>query len=264
MHWLLVLPLGLLVTMGAATFAGFVVLAVERGDPVVLDRRVASLMIREALARSLFFVLRPLGLTDSGPIIDVRGETPRSTPVLLVPGASNNRSSLGFLRTFLVHRGFAWVWAVNPPHLGDVGLADAAAALDRSVKRICEESRSQQVDLVGHGSGGLVAAWYARHLDTGGRIRRLVTVGTPWKGSKMSVFRRGRLGEETRYGAHVLDDLVPPVRTISIWSPDDPTVIPSASAVPDQGVESVQVDSAGHHEMLMSARIFRAVQAALS
>ncbi|MEZ4321434.1 MAG: hypothetical protein R3F61_28440 [Myxococcota bacterium] len=264
MHWLLVLPVGLLVTMGAASFAGFVVLAVERGEPVQLDRRVLSLMIRESVARSLFFVLRPLGLTDTGPVIDVRTEVPKTTPVLLVPGASNNRSSLGFMRSFLVFRGFPWVWAVNPPQLRDMGLADAAAELGRSIERLRAEAKSEQVDLVGHGSGGLVAAWYARHLDTEGRVRRLVTVGTPWRGSKMSVFRRGRLAEETRYGAHVLDDLVPQTRTISIWSPDDPTVIPTSSAVPDHGVESVQVESAGHHEMLMSARVFRAVQAALS
>ncbi len=264
MNWLLVLPIGLFVTMAAATVASFVVLAVERGEPVVLDRRVVSLMVREAAARSLFFVLRPLGWTDTGPVIDVRSDSPRNTPVLMVPSAANNRSAMGFLRSFLVHRGFPWVWAVQPPQASQETLSDAAAELGAAIERLCADSQASQVDLVGHGSGGLVAAWYARHLDTNGRVRRLVTLGTPWRGSKMSVFRRGRLGEETLFGAHVLDDLVPSARTVSIWSPDDPTVIPSSSAVPEHGAETVRVDSAGHHEMLLSARVFRAVQAALS
>jgi len=258
-----VLPIGLLVFAGVLSLAGFVALAVERGEPVEPSKRLTSLLIRESVARTFLLLIRPFGLTDTGPVMDVRTEIPRSTPVLLVPGAANNRSALGFLRTFLVFRGFAWVWSINPVHK-HVGLADAAKQLGASIDRLCAEAGASQIDLVGHGTGGLVAAWYARHLDTDGRIRRVVTMGTPWKGTKMSVFRRGKLGEETRYGAHILDDLAPTARTISIWSPDDPTVIPTSSAVPDHGVESVEVESAGHHEMLISARIFRAVQAALS
>ena len=44
-------------------------------------------------------------------------------------------------------------------------LEDAAAELAVAVERLCSDSNASQVDLVGHGSGGLVAAWYARHLD---------------------------------------------------------------------------------------------------
>lgn len=266
MHWLLVLPVGLLLTMGAASFAGFVVLAVDRGEPVQLDRRVLSLMIRESVARAVLFALRPLGVADSGPVLapgPVPGAEGRRVPVLLVPGASNNRAALGFLRTFLVRRGFRWVWAVNPSH-GKEGLAVGAEHLAAQIVRLRQESGATEIDVVGHGSGGLLAAWVVRHLDAGRSVRRLVTLGTPWKGTRMSVFRRGLLGEQTRYGAHLLDDLAPPpVRAISIWSPDDPTVVPTSSALAD-GLESVEVESAGHAEMLLSARVFRAVQAALS
>lgn len=264
MHWLLVLPVGLLLTMAAASFAGFVVLAVDRGEPVVFDRRVLSLMVRESVARALLFVLRPFSVADSGPVLaPAVGPARDALPVLMVPGASTHRAAMGFLRTFLVRRGFRWVWAVNPDH-ARMGLAAGAERLAEHVARLKRESGAPQIDLVGHGSGGLVAAWYVRHLDTERAVRRLVTVGTPWRGTRMSVFRRGRLGEETRYGAHLLDDLAPPpAHAVSIWSPDDPTCIPSASAVVP-GVESVEVESAGHAEMLLSARVFRAVQAALS
>lgn len=262
------LPVGLLLTMAAASFAGFVVLAVERGEPVVLDRRVVSLMVREAIARALIWCLRPLAVGDSGPVLapaigapDGRGHV---VPVLLVPGVSAHRAATAFLRTFLVRRGFRWVWSVDP-RPGAEGLAAGAEHLAVQVARLRAEAGSTQIDVVGHGSGGLVAAWFVRHLDTERTVRRLVTLGTPWRGTRMSVFRRGRLGEETRYGAHFLDDLSPThARTISIWSPDDPTVVPTSSALPQHGVESVEVESAGHAEMLMSARIFRAVQAALS
>lgn len=266
MHWLLILPLGLLLTTAAASFAGFVVLAVERGEPVSLDRRVASLMIREAVARALFVVLRPLGAGEIGPFPSVVAVEPalvRHTPVLVVASSSSHRAALGFLRVFLTRRGWRWVWCVNGTQ-GRAGLAHAAERLAHQVAELRRATGASQVDLVAHGSGGLVAAWFARHLDGDRAVRRLVTVGTPWRGTRMSVFQRGRLGEETRYGAHLLDDLTPcPARAISIWSPDDPTVVPSASAAP-AGVESVEVESAGHAEMLLSARVFRAVQEALS
>lgn len=244
------------------SLAGFVVLGVERGERVVFDGQLFSLVIRESIARSLFWVLRPLGVVSSAPVQVPVAEGPDHPPVLMVPGSSVNRAALLFLRSFLTHRGFAWVWSVNPIHQ-KIGIVAAAQELDSAVKRMCDESGCAQIDLVGYGTGGLVAAWYARHLDLDGRIRRLVTIGTPWRGTRLSVFRRGRLGDELAYGAHLLDDLVPSIPTVSIWSPDDPTVIPSESACPES-VQSVEIEGAGHAEMLVSARVYRAVGAALA
>lgn len=256
------LPLGLWLTMLGATLAGLVVLAVDRGEPLRFRAPLIALAAREASARALFWLARPIGWTASSPVqVPIPDESPPTRPVLLVPGISTNRSSMSLLRTFLQARGFDWVWAVNPPH--GQGLASGAQQLGRLVEELKATSGATQIDLVAHGSGGLVAAWYARHLDEDGRIRRLVTLGTPWKGTRMSIFRSGPLQEETRYGSPTLDDLVPAVPTTSIWSPDDPTVIPTSSALPD-GVESVEISYAGHTEMLMSARAFRAVQAALT
>lgn len=262
MSWLLVLPIALWLTMLGATLAGLVVLAVDRGEPVRFQLPLVSLVAREASARAVFWLSRPLGWISSSPVqVPTSVEFPISRPVLLVPGLSQNRSALAFLRTFLNARGFVWVWAVNPPHRE--GLAIGAEQLGRQIDRLCKESGAAQIDLVGHGSGGLVAAWYARHLDGDERIRRLVTLGTPWGGTRMSIFRRGAMQEETAHGSPTLDGLVPTVPTYSIWSADDPTVVPSASALPD-GVESVEILTAGHAEMLISARAFRAVQAALT
>lgn len=263
LHWLLVLPIGLWITMLMASLAGFVVLGVERGERVTFDKRLVSLILRESIARSLFFVLRPLGRVHTVPVeVPTTLDKPPAPPVLLVSGSSSNRGAFAFLRAFLTNRGFQWVWAVDPKQ-HRAGLVDAAQNLRPSIDRLLADSGGQHVDLVGYGSGGLVAAWYARHLDTEGRIRRVVTIGTPWRGTKLAVFRRGRLGDETQHGSHLLDDLVPAVPTTSIWSHDDPTVIPSSSATPDS-LQSVEIEGAGHADMLVSARVFRAVQAALA
>ena len=49
-------------------------------------------------------------------------------------------------------------------------------------------SGAQQVDLVGHSMGGLVAAFYVNALGGHTRVRRLVTLGAPWKGTATWVF----------------------------------------------------------------------------
>jgi pimeloyl-ACP methyl ester carboxylesterase len=245
-----------------ASLAGFVVLGVDRGERVTFDRHLLSLVVRESIARSLFWILRPLGVISSAPVRVPVPDGPERPPVLLVSGSSINRAALMFLRSFLTHRGIAWAWSVDVAH-DRTGIVEAAQKLEGSVQRLCEASGVRAVDVVAYGSGGLVAAWYARHLDGEGRIRRLVTIGTPWRGTRLSVFRRGRLGEELAYNAHLLDDLVPAIPTVSIWSPDDPTVVPSTSACPT-AVQSVEIEGAGHADMLVSARVYRAVQAALS
>ncbi|MEZ4236554.1 MAG: alpha/beta fold hydrolase [Myxococcota bacterium] len=183
-------------------------------------------------------------------------------PVLLVPGLTWNRTSLWPLATFLRRRGWRWVLPVDRAGRQRT-LADEAEALGASLRRLCAASGAEQVDLVAFSTGGLVAAWYLRHHGAG-RVRRLVTLGTAWQGTRMAVFGRGRATEEILYRSHVLDGLWPvPVPTVCVFSPDDPVVVPATSAVPPDHADVVQVEACGHVEMLISARVYRAVQAAL-
>lgn len=245
---------------------GFAVMAAERGEPVRLDRPFVARWVREGCARALLFVLAPLGLGQGRPAPSgsgKRGPDEGRAPVLLVPGHGQNRSALAFLRIFLTSRGWAWVWPVNVS-TSEGGLADRASELSRRVDELLRVTGAEQVDIVGHGLGGLAAAWYVRHLDGAPKVRRLVTLATPWRGTKMAVFGGERLAEDLRLDAPALDALAPPpVPTVAVWSPVDNDIVPAASAVPE-GAESVEVADAGHTEMLISARIYRAVQAALS
>lgn len=246
-------------------FGGFVVQAAERGEPVRLTRGLLALVAREAVARAMFVSLWALQRAVAPPerVPPPEGVDVREVPVLLVPGHGLGPGAMGFLRTFLLRRGFTWVWCVDLAPRAD--LAGHAAHLGRHVEALCRASGAERIDVVGFSLGGLAAAWYVRHLEGSRRVRRLVTIGTPWAGTRLAVFRRSRVARELLPGSHVLDGLVPPpVPTVCIWSPDDPTVVPASSAAPDRGAESVRVDSAGHVEMLVSARIFRAVQAGLT
>jgi pimeloyl-ACP methyl ester carboxylesterase len=181
--------------------------------------------------------------------------------VLVVPVYGQNAASTLFLCVFLRQRGFEWVWAVN----GRRGtLADRAALLAGQIDRLRAASGSPTVDIVGHGIGGLVAAELAQDPQWAEAIRRLVAVGSPWRGTRMAVFASQQPGPAILYGAHNLEHLIPPpVPTVCVWSPDDPLVVPARSAAVE-GADEVRIDGAGHLDLLASPRGFRAIETGLT
>lgn len=251
---------------------GLAVQAADRGEPFRLDGRTLSLLVREGVARAALWTLGLVawfrtdpydgagavpGIDPSGRPATVLDDPGRDTPVLLVPGLSLNQASLWGLRTFLARRGWRRVHAIDRESR-DGTLAAEAEALAGRVAALGEK-----VDLVAFGTGGLVAAWYLKHHGAA-HVRRVVTIGTPWRGTRMSVFHRGAAAAELRYGGPALDGLAPlPVPTVCVWSPDDPVVVPADSAVPESGADAVRVDGGGHVDLLLSGRVYRAVQAAL-
>lgn len=261
-YWLLLPPTLLLAWTALAASVGVAVQAADRNQPIALSPALASRVAREAVARA---VLRVIGLFAWGRPLPRPGpapQDPRRAPVLLVPGLTWNRASLWPLATFLRRRGWRWVHPLDRAS-AQAPLAVEAEALGEEVRRLCVTTGAERIDLVAFSTGGLVAAWYLRHYGAG-RVRRLVTLGTAWRGTRMAVFGRGRANEEILYGSHVLDGLWPaPVPTVCVFSPEDPVVVPASSAIPPDHAEVVQVEACGHVEMLVSARVYRAVQAAL-
>jgi triacylglycerol esterase/lipase EstA (alpha/beta hydrolase family) len=242
-----------------ATWTGYAVSASERGAAVRLNRRDLAVVARETLARATMLCTLPLGLIAFAPVGSANAT--QSVPVLLVADRSTTRHGLVLLQLFLQRRGWRWVWA---PRVPQGSLAERGEALGTAIDDLLRQAGGDAIDLVGHGAGGLVAAWHAKHGTHAQRIRRVVTIGTPWGGTRTAVFRRGRLATDLVLGAPALDALLPlGSPTTAIWSPTDPEVVPPESARP-RDAHSIRLDNAGHLELLFSPRAFRAVQAALS
>ncbi len=265
MSWLLLLPVLLLAWTLLVAVVGWAVQAAELGQPVHVEARTMSLVVREGAARALLRLLGPLGWGQPlPPRAAASVKEKRLPPVLVLPGATWGRASLMFLRRFLISRGWRWVWTLNRASR-DAPLATEAEQLARRVRELKQASGAAQIDIVGFSAGGLIAAWYLRHHpEARDSVRRLVTLAAPWRGTRMAVFGRQQAARELIFGSHLLDDLwPPPVPTVCIWSADDPLVVPAASAAPEGASETVCIEAAGHVELLVSARAFRAVQAAL-
>ena len=256
-RWLVLLPPTLfLLASVRSSAAGFVVQSVERNARVPWSRLRVATLARETVARALFSALRRLPW--------LVGRPPRATddaPILLVPCPLWGPASMWLMARFLRARG-ASVWVMSFSR-EDQDLATRAEALEQRVDELLAATQTARVDLVCHGLGGLAAAWMLQHREAGHKILNLVTLGTPWRGTRMAAFLPGRAAIETRPESHHLDGLLPPaVPTMSIWCPNDPDVVPASSAAADPH-QAIAVEGAGHVGLLVSARSCRAVWQAL-
>jgi pimeloyl-ACP methyl ester carboxylesterase len=67
------------------------------------------------------------------------------------------------------------------------GIEPLAQRAARKIARIAAEARGRAIDVVGHSMGGLVAAYVAKHFSERAPIRRVVTLGTPHRGTALAL-----------------------------------------------------------------------------
>ena len=232
--------------------------AVDQGRTVRWSPAALSRLMREWGVHMLAGATIPLGAYDPGPRRTPRADSTR-TPVILIPGYGMNRSCLFFMQIYLRRRGFPWVWIVNNrPHSATV--PRYAERLGEAVRRMMRESGSSQVDLVCHSAGGVIAGWYVRQLGGAASVRRLVTIGTPWKGTQTAVFGQRAHALDLLPGSDVVAGIAdPPVPTWAVWTRTDGMMVPFSTAAPE-GVTCVEVRDEGHLSMLYSATVYRLVR----
>jgi pimeloyl-ACP methyl ester carboxylesterase len=110
-------------------------------------------------------------------------EAVHSTPVVLVHGLFGSQANFWRLRGFLAARGVTRFSSFKyGPRLDYQRLA---SDLGTFVERVCEQSGVAEVDVVGHSLGGLIARELVEHGRGPVRIRRLVSLGSPWYGDEL-------------------------------------------------------------------------------
>ena len=241
--------------------------ALDRGQKVRLTRANVSTFCREWAVCTFVVLTWPFGILSAGPrrvpAVPEGEEGDEPIPVVLVPGYGVNRAYFSFFQMYLRRRGWPWVATINHrPFSGPIPYY--AERLGLYVDDVLRASGAQQVDLVGHSMGGLVAAFYVNALGGHTRVRRLVTLGTPWKGTATWVFGGRRQARDMAPDSDVVkavQELKTP--TTAIWSRSDAMIFPAERAKPD-GCDAIELANLGHNEMLFSARVFRLVAQLLS
>jgi pimeloyl-ACP methyl ester carboxylesterase len=104
--------------------------------------------------------------------------------VLVIHGYLATRGSLHLLEEQLARRGhvvMSFRFGPIPINLGDI--RRSADHVAQKVESIIAQTGVSHVDVVGHSMGGLVALYYVKRLGGARRVRRLVLLGTPARGT---------------------------------------------------------------------------------
>lgn len=119
-------------------------------------------------------------------IVKRRQYNKEKIPVILLYGFFSSRRSLTIMERLLSQRGFQ-VMSFNLGGFFGVfftrGIKETAEFIDQKIRRQIERHGFKKVYVVAHSKGGLVALWWALRLGGASYCDKIVTMGTPFKGS---------------------------------------------------------------------------------
>jgi triacylglycerol lipase len=192
------------------------------------------------------------------------------TPIVLVHGIGDNRSAFAVLRRTLRRRGYGRITTVNySPLTSDV--RSAAEHLSRHVERVCSQTGYEQVFVVGHSLGGIIARYYVQRLGGDHRVNTVITLGSPHAGTHTARLLPLKVTRQLRPGSDLMAELALPsdcvTRFVAIYSDRDEVVVPSSSASlehPDLSVTRIKVHGIGHLSLLVDSGVVHAVADALT
>lgn len=193
------------------------------------------------------------------------------TPILLVHGLMDNRSVFSGFRKALRRRGFGVLHAVNYSAF-TTDIRSAAHELRTHVNRLRDRTGSEQVHVVGHSLGGLIARYYVQCLGGDRAVHTLVTLGTPHTGSAAAHLLPTPLARQLIPGSALLTELTAPApncrtRFLVVWSRMDHLIVPATNARlehPDLSVRSLELDDVGHLSLAVDRRTLHWVATSLA
>jgi triacylglycerol lipase len=118
---------------------------------------------------------------------------PDAPPVLIIHGFLGTRGSMYLLERRLVDDGFVVV-SFNLGPLNTRDIRRSAFLIHRKIERILAQTPSQKIDIVGHSMGGLIGLYYIKKLGGHARVRRLIMMGTPVRGTWIALAGVATLG----------------------------------------------------------------------
>jgi pimeloyl-ACP methyl ester carboxylesterase len=186
----------------------------------------------------------------------------------------DNRSIFARLQRTLRRRGFSHVETINLP-LYATDVPNAARMLATVVGEVRAHTGYQQVHVVAHSLGGLVARYYVQRLDGDEAVHTLVTLGTPHGGTRLAHLVPRvvpyRLVASLRPGSPLLAELAEPApgcrtRFLAIGGGLDSVVRPESAALrhPDLGAANVTVPGLGHHALPFNGDVAHGIAVVLA
>lgn len=185
-------------------------------------------------------------------------------PVLLVHGVVHNRSAFVKLQRDLEGAGWENIFTLNYSTIHG-NILQMVEELAAKIEMVLKKTGAKKIDIVAHSLGGIVSRIYMSLGEGRGKIRRLVTLGTPHQGTRLSFIAkglsRGALGNDLRVDSYLIKllmstELPAESEITSIYSSFDWTLVPTENAQckgkPEAAFKNYELDYVGHTGILFS------------
>lgn len=189
-------------------------------------------------------------------------------PILFVHGVLHNHSAFIRLEKKLRRLGWHNIFSLN--YKTSTGsIHRMTGDLQKKVEEILKATGAEQIDVIAHSLGGLVSRNYMSNGTGRGKIRKLITLGTPHNGTERSRFLKlipgSSLGEDLMKGSYFISNLnSTPIpkgsEIISIssdfdWTSGKPESF-KAAGLPETAFKNINYQGIGHTGMLYNEAIF--------
>ncbi len=210
-----------------------------------------------------FGLLFPLTLSPSYHI--PKGDI-NKTPILMLNGYGSFGSAWNCLRTALEAEDVGPIYTMNVENFQSI--ESNAESVQKQIQKIKEQTNCKEIILLCHSKGGLVGSYYATALaneETDPKITKLITLGTPFKGTDMARWGLGEDATQMIPGSTFLCDLQERINKcthIHFFNMAGKLdhLAPPKSAILEKGEpETYVIDNLGHKGLLFSARVAKKV-----
>ncbi|MFV1873599.1 MAG: esterase/lipase family protein [Oleiphilus sp.] len=133
----------------------------------------------------------------------------------------------------------------------------SAKELKSFINNIRPNHNNRKAKIIAHSNGGLVSRWYRVFEGGSSATNRLVTLGTPHKGTSWAYGCFSPACSEMRYNSSFLKSLAGRGCDVSLWSPLDEIIIPQTNA---KCGTSRRTSWVGHLTLLISKGVYNDVR----
>lgn len=183
-------------------------------------------------------------------------------PILLIHGYCNYSSVWMFHIMHFLSADLGPVYTVDLGYPFD-SIENYAQKVRAKVEKILAETGSDEVSIVGHSMGGLVASYYALNVAPDNQVKKVITLGTPFSGTKLAIFAMGKCGKQMRRGSEFVRNLQVQMQEAHnvgfyhVAAENDQIVVPYTSAIVKNSGENLIFDAMGHVGLLFSRKVNR-------
>ena len=183
-----------------------------------------------------------------------------SFPILLVPGYFHNGGVWGYHAKRFLQQGFGPIFSLHWGHSFH-SIEELALRVNQRVEEIVQITQREELLIIGHSMGGLVAIYYALKLAPRGRCKGVVTLSSPLQGTSLARYGLGKCARQMEPHSVLLEELSPLLakqREIPLFhlaTKGDFFIRPYTSALPPSLGGQCLLEKIGHTSLLFSSEV---------